>query len=321
MEFLLHHFGRLIPVGVTMLIPASAAWLMLISRRRKRLPVRRAVTTASLDTAFCLVIGWILLLVAVPTAGDGRVHLLPGTDLLPVTADEEAAWQFAANLCLLLPPAMLLPLRWAWWRSTRRATVSAFAASCGIELMQYVAAIGRVASVDDVLVNTAGAMAGATVATWLTHSDPALLPPGLRIRGRTSSRTPRRAPTGGHAGLTAPDVADAQSSLRARRPRLMSERRFFAAIRRSCEPRVGFVGLRFFGGGAAASRSTVANRCRAASRLRSCSRCSAATTVSTPSLRRRSSRANSRDRNDSGTAADRATSNDNSTREDVVFTP
>ncbi|MBB3663024.1 glycopeptide antibiotics resistance protein [Prauserella sediminis] len=212
MEFLLHHFGRLIPVGVTMLIPASAAWLMLVSRRRRRLPVRQAVTTASLDTVICLVIGWILLLVAMPTAGESRVHLIPGTDLLPVTADDEAAWQFAANLGLLLPPAMLLPLRWAWWRSIRRATAWAFAASCGIELLQYVAAIGRVASVDDVLVNTVGAMVGATVAAWITRPDVGVLPP-------VAHRRPARA-DGSHRtdGRTRGDTRVASSGARVADP-------------------------------------------------------------------------------------------------------
>lgn len=163
MEYLLHHFGKLIVFGPIMIVPASAAWLMLAHRRRRILSVRRSLVTAALDVSIALFGVWPSLLVTMPTSDESRVHLLPGTDLLMAASDQNAFWQLTANFSLLLPLGMLLPMRWTWWRSLRKATGAALLASFGIELTQYVAGIGRVASIDDVLVNTAGAAAGAAL--------------------------------------------------------------------------------------------------------------------------------------------------------------
>lgn len=186
MEYLLQHFGKLIPVAVAMVLPASVVWLTLIVRRRRRLPLRRAFVTASLDVAIVMWGAWVSLLVTMPTTAQGSVHLVPGTDLLVAAGSREAFWQLTANFSLLLPLGMLLPARWAWWRSTRRVTIAAFATSCGIELTQYVAAIGRVTSTDDVLVNTTGAAAGASISLLIINRPripefaPVVAPLGIR---------------------------------------------------------------------------------------------------------------------------------------------
>ncbi|OLT38648.1 hypothetical protein BJF85_08005 [Saccharomonospora sp. CUA-673] len=152
-----------------MMLPASAAWMTMLLRRRRRVGLRRAFVTASLDVVIVMWAVWVSLLVTMPTANPGSVHLVPGTDLLVAAGDREAFWQLTANFSLLLPLGMLLPARWVWWRSTRRVTVAAFTTSCGIELTQYIAAVGRVTSTDDVLVNTAGATAGASLTLWIIH--------------------------------------------------------------------------------------------------------------------------------------------------------
>ncbi|QUH00395.1 VanZ family protein [Saccharopolyspora erythraea] len=76
----------------------------------------------------------------------------PG-DLLP--------WvQLAGNVVLLLPLGMLVPQRLAWFDNLGKITLGALAMSCTIELVQFLAISGRVASSDDIVLNTVGATIG-----------------------------------------------------------------------------------------------------------------------------------------------------------------
>ncbi len=68
------------------------------------------------------------------------------------------------------------------------------------------------------------------------------------------------------------------------RPCLIVARFFLAPMRRSCEPRVGFVGRRIGGGGLAASATRSTRRWRTSARLRSCVRCRCPLSTRTPSL-------------------------------------
>ncbi|MFC4004529.1 VanZ family protein [Prauserella oleivorans] len=165
MDFLLDHFGSLLPLAMLTLAPAAATWWVLSARRSRRGPARPAAATAALDVAIALLAGWVLALVFLPFPGPGAVHLVPGTDLLAATRDEDAFWQVAANVVMLLPLGVLLPLRWAWWREQPRVTVAALCGSSGIEVLQHVVGMGRICSTDDVLVNTLGAAAGAALVT------------------------------------------------------------------------------------------------------------------------------------------------------------
>src|SRR4051812_1100296 len=97
-------------------------------------------------------------------------------------------------------------------------------------------------------------------------------------------------------------------SQRPERPCLVCERLFLASRRRCLAARLGFVGRRLRGGGAAASVSSTAIRSRAALRLASWVRCSEAATVTTPSTSRLSRRASIRARTVSGNDGERATS-------------
>lgn len=92
------------------------------------------------------------------------VKWVPGTDLLcAVQATPGDVWpwlQLLGNLGLLFPLGALLPLRTPWLASFRNLALTALALTCAIEVMQVVAALGRVASADDVVLNTVGALLG-----------------------------------------------------------------------------------------------------------------------------------------------------------------
>ncbi|WP_199429424.1 VanZ family protein [Qaidamihabitans albus] len=163
MEFLLRSFGVLIPIGVMALPFAVLVWRLLTRRRTRTKPPREAAATAALDVSIGLLAGLVLALVAMPVPGSGALHLAPGTDLEIALADSESFWQVAANVLMLLPLGVLLPLRWRWWRPVGRLAGAALLASIAIELAQYLFAAGRVTSTDDVLLNTVGAAAGVTL--------------------------------------------------------------------------------------------------------------------------------------------------------------
>jgi glycopeptide antibiotics resistance protein len=69
--------------------------------------------------------------------------------------------QLVGNLSVLAAVGFFLPIRFGWARSLPRMLVLAAAAAVAIEVLQWVLAIGRVSSVDDVLVNTVGAVLAA----------------------------------------------------------------------------------------------------------------------------------------------------------------
>ncbi|QXE38049.1 VanZ family protein [Streptomyces sp. GMY02] len=65
------------------------------------------------------------------------------------------------NAALLLPFGALIPMRCKRFARTGRVAALAGLLSVSVEIAQYVLSVGRVSSVDDVLLNTVGAVVGA----------------------------------------------------------------------------------------------------------------------------------------------------------------
>lgn len=89
----------------------------------------------------------------------GRVVLVPLQDLLTILADGplSATGQIVGNLLVFAALGFLAPLRFAALASVPRILALAAACSVLVEVAQYVLQLDRVSSVDDVLLNTAGA--------------------------------------------------------------------------------------------------------------------------------------------------------------------
>jgi glycopeptide antibiotics resistance protein len=131
---------------------------------------------------------WLILLPG-SEAGDvpGRVSLVPLRDLYAVLADDPvtATSQVVGNLLVFAALGFLAPVRFAALASVPR--VLALAASCSVlvEAAQYVLWLDRVSSVDDVLLNTAGAGLAALVSRrWWRSAHSPVSSPGS-TRGRT----------------------------------------------------------------------------------------------------------------------------------------
>ncbi|MCW8382451.1 VanZ family protein [Streptomyces justiciae] len=123
---------------------------------------------------------WLILL----PGDEGRavVSLLPLQDLLAMDAG-----QVIGNLLVFAPLGFLAPLRFAPLASMRRVLALGAGCSVLVETAQYVLRLDRVSSVDDVLLNTAGAALAALMSRrwWRAVSGPPA-PAGGTVRERAS---------------------------------------------------------------------------------------------------------------------------------------
>lgn len=89
----------------------------------------------------------------------GRVSLVPLRDLLTILAEGplRATGQIVGNLLVFAALGFLAPLRFAALASVPRILALAAGCSVLVEVAQYALQLDRVSSVDDVLLNTAGA--------------------------------------------------------------------------------------------------------------------------------------------------------------------
>lgn len=151
---------------VSAVFPLVAALLVLgVLVRSSWLGVPLALRVSAVDAV--LLYSWVLVvyLVASPQPNvHSDLKWVPGTDLLcAIQASPGDVWpwlQLLGNLGLLFPLGALLPLRTSRLAAFRNLALGALVLSGTIEVLQFTTAIGRVASADDVLLNTAGAVLG-----------------------------------------------------------------------------------------------------------------------------------------------------------------
>ena len=102
-------------------------------------------------------------------AVEGPVVWIPGSDLLKIVTTgnrSDILTNLLGNVLAFVPLGLLLPLLWPFFRSWHRTVLAGMLFSAGIELMQLFTF--RVTSVDDVLLNGLGALAGYWLAfPWL----------------------------------------------------------------------------------------------------------------------------------------------------------
>nr|WP_308505946.1 VanZ family protein [uncultured Agathobaculum sp.] len=108
-----------------------------------------------------------------------RLELIPFADIVTILNDPGApglgvAANIAGNAALLAPLGFLLPLFWRYFGRAKCTILFGFGVSLSIELIQLIA--GGVTSVDDLILNTAGAAAGFALAKLLLRACPRLAP-------------------------------------------------------------------------------------------------------------------------------------------------
>jgi hypothetical protein len=149
------HWVAVIVVSVAS-IPVAAAVVVALTRRRRGRPdaLRRSVAEVAMVAG---TLPWIWMIFTPLPGPPRRLRLVPLWDIANlVTGDPGFAFfQIVGNLLVFAAFGFFAPRRWP----IRVATVMAVAAAASItvEIGQYVFGIGRVSSVDDVLLNTLGA--------------------------------------------------------------------------------------------------------------------------------------------------------------------
>jgi glycopeptide antibiotics resistance protein len=126
----------------------------------------------------------------------GRVSLVPLRDLLAILADRgpvELTGQVVGNLLVFAALGFFAPLRFTALASVPRILALAAGCSALVETAQYVLRLDRVSSVDDVLVNTAGAGLAALASRHWWRATATASPADRGARRRQRQRAPDRA--------------------------------------------------------------------------------------------------------------------------------
>ncbi|MGV9370260.1 VanZ family protein [Micromonospora tulbaghiae] len=142
-------------------LPAAALVVWLLARRRggTRPAWRRSLAEVGIVYG---TVPWVWMIM-LPGDGagvvPGRVSLVPLRDLLAVLTGGPltVTVQIVGNLLVFAALGFLAPLRFATLASVPRILALAAGCSAVVEVTQYVLRLDRVSSVDDVLLNTAGA--------------------------------------------------------------------------------------------------------------------------------------------------------------------
>jgi hypothetical protein len=154
-------------IAVVLALPVTAlAVAALVRWRTSRGTPRPVALRRSLAEALVVAgtLPWVWM-VLTPVPGEREVVLVPLRDLVALLGERPATVivQVGGNLLVLAAFGAFLPVRFSALARLRRVAAVSATVSVTIELLQYVLHLGRVTSVDDVLVNTAGAVIGAVL--------------------------------------------------------------------------------------------------------------------------------------------------------------
>lgn len=149
-------YGHVIVATVVLLpVAAGVAWLRC-RRLRGRLALRHAVAEVGMVVG---TLPW-LWMTFTPTAhGRGGWQLVPLRDLAVLVTGpvETLVVQLVGNLLVFAALGFWLPVRWSTFTRLTLVVAVAAAGAVGIELTQALLDLGRVSSVDDVVLNATGA--------------------------------------------------------------------------------------------------------------------------------------------------------------------
>ena len=175
-------------------VPFGALVVIALARYRIRAgaPPSRAWRAAVAEV--CIVLGtapWIWMILT-PRPDPGRVELMPGRGLATMLAGDlgVVVVQTGGNLLVFFAFGIFAPVRWRL--GILAVAGCAAAGSVVVEMLQCALQLGRVSSVDDVVLNTLGAGLGALCSYrwWRRHGD-APAPAGTRWQS-TSGAAPGR---------------------------------------------------------------------------------------------------------------------------------
>ena len=144
-------------------LPLAALAVWVLARRRSRTGTTSAWRMSLAEVGIVYgTVPWVWMIMLPGGRADavpGRVSLVPLQDLLTIFASGplRATGQVVGNLLVFAALGFFAPVRFAALASLPRILALAAGCSVLVEAAQYVLRLDRVSSVDDVLLNAAGA--------------------------------------------------------------------------------------------------------------------------------------------------------------------
>ncbi|MEU5726312.1 VanZ family protein [Micromonospora sp. NPDC047738] len=162
--------GVLLMTLVGLPLAALLAWALALSRRAAGVPSAWRMSLAEVGMVYGTVpLVWLTMMPG-PGAGivPGRVSLVPLRDLVTM-----GPIGIGGNLLIFAALGFFAPIRFAALASVPRILALGAGCSALVETAQYVLRLDRVSSVDDVLVNAAGAVLAALASRhwWRTTAE------------------------------------------------------------------------------------------------------------------------------------------------------
>ena len=139
-------------------LPLAAVMVWVLARRRGGAPSAWRLSLAEVGIVYGTV-PWVWMILLPGGPEPGRVSLVPLRDLLTILAGAPmtVVGQVVGNLLVFAALGFCAPIRFAALASISRIVALAAGCSVLVETAQYVLRLDRVSSVDDVLLNAAGA--------------------------------------------------------------------------------------------------------------------------------------------------------------------
>lgn len=165
MHQLLLSFNGFVPTALVLFPVAVLVAVVSVALRSRLRAVPFIVRDPLIDALLVYSTLVTAYLVLSPQAGVVEpLALNPGNDItiaLAAHPGDARPWiQLLGNVLLLLPLGALVPFRIAWLDKPFKVALAGMFVSCVVECLQFATVAGRVASTDDVALNTLGALAG-----------------------------------------------------------------------------------------------------------------------------------------------------------------
>ena len=180
MDALLNNFSLAIRLSAVVAVATWVSTLMTVVRRR-----REGRTLVVGGARVCAVGFAVIAMISTSVRGrrlvfesGGDLVLVPGGaglgDLEQIAADPTslAAMLLVGNVALYIPVALAAVI--GWYPHRRKVLVGCLFLSLFVESLQF-AALGRVAALDDVVLNMIGTAIGYAAAVWVVRRWPLLL--------------------------------------------------------------------------------------------------------------------------------------------------
>lgn len=170
--------GVVVLTVVVLPVAALVVWVLARSRRAGGVEPAWAWRRSLAEVGMVYgTVPWVWMIM-LPGSGagtvPGRVNLVPLRDIVTILADGpvSATGQIVGNLLVFAALGFFAPMRFAALASVPRVLALAAGCSVLVEVAQFVLRLDRVSSVDDVLINAAGAGLAALLSRrwWVTPS-------------------------------------------------------------------------------------------------------------------------------------------------------